>query len=599
MRPLICICCLFSLSSACLGQDSRFVEFRDGSVMRLPVVDEPWQITVIRSNGQLQQKATPLGQIDNLIFTREKGFAKKQAMLAAVRRLGADDFQERERAQDELLKLGVDVRADLENCLSFTNDTEARLRLQGILKMLPEGSTARSNSAVFDRFKLDEECWGHLGDSGVPVQIDGKTYRLPRDQVMKVSRTPPPYLWIKDVRPSAAPFERIAVGDFPVGCVEESFERTPAGKPVEIGSNIERLFIDKGFVLSTSISTSYVSANNFKVEGKSGGLSVATHQPIWEGAISVRFVEPGREQAPAGVHYFGCWIAAVVPNGTNLVAFDRGGNEIGRIATQTHGNDFLGVRSATPMFRIQIVPNPQFDRDFTLDDFIYSPPQNPESRHTDKFIVHIKNGSRFLCNDVAFEPDGVHLFGLPGELPDWTLAHTDVERIALPGATGDTPQSIFAELRDGSVIAGKLEAKQPKFARVPKVLDDEKQLRAVWGSGGARRLSAATDKTQIWKNEQNRWQDITDVRFLEEIVIWKENGEFQSAPYHRLPMLRFAGEADVAGTNWRAVTEDGDELVLQSAAQLRGRLSQGLSATWQGRSLQLMRSELRFLVRSR
>src|SRR5688572_15946980 len=102
MRPIICILCVLFLSPTCFSQDVRFVEFRDGSVMRLALADEPWQITVIRANGQLQQRAVPLTQLDNLIFTPDKGFAKKQAMLAAVRRLASDDFNDREQAQSEL-----------------------------------------------------------------------------------------------------------------------------------------------------------------------------------------------------------------------------------------------------------------------------------------------------------------------------------------------------------------------------------------------------------------------------------------------------------------------------------------------------------------
>lgn len=604
MRSLVCVICVLAFAFPSSGQDNpllRFIEFRDGSVLRLPIADEAWQITVIRSDGQVEQVTAQLGQIDNLVFTREKGFAKKQALLSAVRRLGADDFQEREQAQGELLKLGSDIRADLENCLSFSTDTEARIRLQGILKALPQATAPRTSAAVFDRFRLGDECWGHLGDSGLPVRIDGKTWRLARTHVAKVSRAPPPYLWISDLRPaSSAAFERIAAADFPPGCVSEPFERTPTGRALQIGENIERLFVEKGFVLSTSIASSHVSVNNFKVEGKSGGLSAATNQPLWEGTITVRFVEPGREEAPAGVHYFGCWIAAVVPNGTHLVAFDRHGRELGRVGTQTHGNDFLGVRSATPIYSIRIVPNVAFDRDYTLDDFTFSPPHNPETRHPDKFIVRLKSGGRVLCNDVSFEADGVRIFGPPAELPDWTVPLDDIERIAMPGQMSfNEPAAVFAELRDGSVLAGKADPGNaaPVFPRAANVLQDGKQLAAVWSSsrlpGGKAPMS---DKVQIWNSEQNRWQEITGVRFLEEIVLWKKNDEFEAAPYQRLPALRFTPEPLQPVGTWRVITEDRDDLVLQNPQQLRGRLSQGISAAWQDRPVQLMRTEMRFLV---
>src|SRR5262249_7614857 len=151
-----------------------------------------------------------------------------------------------------------------------------------------------------------------------PVRVGGRTHRLTRRDVRGVTAAFPEGALFNV--PDAGPvrFQRIGPGDFPPGCTEEPFEKAPDGRPLRIRDNIEKFFIGQGFVLSTSIATSPVSVNNFVVQGKSRGLSAATHQPLWEGVITIRFVQPGRESVPAAVTHFGTYIAAVMPKGTAL-----------------------------------------------------------------------------------------------------------------------------------------------------------------------------------------------------------------------------------------------------------------------------------------
>jgi hypothetical protein len=600
MRPVLA-CALLCLSAAAVVAQERTVpryfEFRDGSVLRLAVVDEPRTLTVIRGDGRVEAVTVPLSRLTDLTLTPDQDFAKKRAVLSAVRQLGAGDFHKREAAYARLRKLGAAARPDLEACLQLSEDVETQARLRSLLAALPAApAKAGKPAAAFDRFQLDGQLWGYLGDQGIPVLVGGTTHRLTRKDVHAVRSAAPRVLG----RPGESVpegFQRITEKDYPPGCVEEAFERTPQGRPLQIGENIEKLFIAKGFVLSTSIATSFVSVNSYVVEGKSRGLSAATHQPLWEGEITITFVEPGREDMPGAVSHFGCYIAAVVPGGTALVAYDLHGRELGKIETQRHNTDFLGVRSSVPIHRIRIIPNLNLDRDYTLDDFIFMPVRPSEFAHPTRYTVLTNSGERVLCRDVTFARGETRLHGLPGGLPDRTCAPGEVARVNAPRPArlpaGTPAAGVYAELRDGSVIFGAPAAGRPGmpvFARRPQALKERSNLAGLWGAG-YRRMPHAPGPVPavVWNEDEKRWQNVSAVRFLEEVVLWKGEGDqLESSGYRKLPPLWLAARAKgpVPGS-WHLRTAQGEDLVLAGVDTISGTLSQGVSARWQGQPLQV------------
>jgi hypothetical protein len=583
----------------------RYFEFRDGSILRLPVVDQPITLTVIRDNGRTETQTLLLSQFRSLLLTPEEDFAKKKKVLAAVRQLGADDFGQREQAFAFLRQLGPGAQADLEACLELARDPEMVVRLRSLLAQLPDGPVKTAGTAAFDRLQLDKQLWGHLGNKGIPVQVAGRIYWLSRKDVRVVTLARLRPLDGDPTMPRS--FSRISEKDFPPDCLEESFERTPQGRPLKVGENIEKLFLSKGFVLSTSIKTSYVSVNNYQVQGKSGGLSVATHRPLWEGEITITFVEPGQEELPAGVSHFGCYIAAVVPDGTTLVAYDIKGRELGRISTQRHNTDFLGVRSSIPIHRIRIVPNVAIDRDYTLDDFIFRLVRASEYAHPSKYTVLLQGGERVLCKDVHFARGQVELRGLPGGLPDRTCKLAQVQRINAPrpphSAAQAAPAGVFAELRDGSVVLG-LPAPgrpgMPVFARRPQALKERNNLVGLWGAGRQRMPhEPLPGKAAVWNADEGRWQNVSDVRLLEEVVLWKgERGQDEARGYRKLPPLWLTapGKGPTPGS-WRLRTRRGEDLVLAGPQTISGTLSKEVRVLWQGQPLTVPASELAAIYR--
>jgi hypothetical protein len=580
----------------------RYVEFRDGSILHLPVLDETLKITVVRPNGRIENTAVKVSGVQDLTLTTEEGFARKRLMLSAVRQLASDSFRQREQAQLDLVKMGPAIRQDLLACLHLSSDPETQARLRAILVGFPMDPNGSRKAAIsFDLFQLkDQQLWGDVGGDGFTVLVDGSRRRLTRKDVLALSETNP----LKGTGKTAtalAGFQRIGPGDFPRGCVEEGFETTPDGRPLRIGENIERVFISRGFVLSTSVATSYVSVNNFMVEGKSRGLSAATHQPLWEGEVTVTFVKPGHESVPAGVTHFGCYIAAVVPNGTALVAYDLHGRELGTVHTERNGVDFLGIRSAVPIHKVKFVPNLSLDRDYTLDDFIFTPPQTSESLHPDRFTVYLADGDRVVCEDLTFAGATVRLHGMPAGLPERTHPLDQVLRVVAPSRgrpEQPPPAGVFAELRDGSLILGTMPADKhaaPVFARRPQLLQEKGNLTGLWSSEFPRRTmpKGKTIKAAVWDADRREWQELSYVRLLEEIVLWKGgDGAFDARSYRKLsPLWLAAPQAPQAGT-WHVRTVHGEELVLSAGSPFTGRLSRELDATWQGQPLRILAAEV-------
>ncbi len=607
LRYAACFSVLLYLAGVAQAQDKtvpRYVEFRDGSLIRLQVVEEPWKFTVVQGSGAIETTTVFPSAVKSLSLTEDEDFAKKRRLLSAVQKLGSEDFPEREKAWEELRKMGPEIRPDLQACLELTTDEETRVRLHDLLGRLPAPDKAQQKVRVaFDRFQIKSPAlalagWGYLGDQPITVLVNGGRYPLTRKLIMRVTEAAPGAL--QAVESPKDGFQRVAAKQFPKGCIEEGFESDPTtGRKLQIGENIEKLFVPKGFVLSTSIKTSHVSVNNFSVAGKSGGLSVANHEPLWQGEITIRFVQPGYEQLPAGVSYFGCYIAAVVPGGTELIAYDLQGRELGKIATQQHGTDFLGVRSDIPIHTIRIVPNPQIDRDYTLDDFMFVPAASAQPAHPTKFTVHLTGGDVILCKDVTLQAGKLVLQGLPGGLPDLRLPQDELSQVNFPQRERRRPTSgLFAELSDGSILFAPEPAeprRMPTFARRPNLLKDRAGLAGLWTARYARKAHApSAARAALWNEEEQRWEDISYVRLLEEMVLWKTaDGKFAATGYQRLPPLWLAAPAQTTTPGqWHVRTTQGEELVLTGGQPLTGQLSDAVNVVWQGTPLRLSAAEV-------
>ena len=589
----------------------RFFQLRDGSLLRLPLVNESRHVHVVRPEGRIEDITVRLREVSRLSLAPERSFDRIQALLATIRRLGADEFAEREQAQAELAQLGPGIRFDLESVRGLFSDPEIKARLRVVLEQWRESKAAVPEPA-FDFLTTREALTGDAGDAGIPVLIDGKAVRLTRKDVATMSIEAPQGA-VAGTSAAGHGLRRLQAEEFPRGCLEEGFENTPDGRRLRPGENIERLFIRKGFTLATSVKTSYVSVNDFAVQGKSRGFSAATHQPLFTGEITITFVKPGHEHIPAGVTHFGCWIAWIEPNGTSLHAYDLQGREIGTIATTRTGHEFLGMTSAIPIHRIRVVPNLKIDADYTLDDFIYSPPQSADIAHPKKVSVHFTNGEQILCNDVSFSAGGVRLLGMPAGLPDRLRPLTDVLRVVSAGgkkADGAPPLGVFVEFQDGSVLFGAKPAgmgTDPVFARRPDLLRDPEKIIGLWSAAQPRDdwpffgpdkypAVGATDEAK-----KTSWRPVETVRLTEGAVEWTVAvgaPKVRTSYFEVAPVLLKQSLSSAADT-WHLRTRLGEDIVVGPAdlPRLNGRLSQGVTVPWQGKNLGFSAGEIELFYR--
>jgi hypothetical protein len=606
----VLILALFELRGAVAEPTiERYVEFRDGSVLRLGVVNEELKVSVLRANGQVEERTVRWADVRRLQLTAERIFPRKRVILALVQKLGADEFAAREQAQADLIRMGATIRPDLERAQELFADFEIKDRLKKIVARWPAAAKPAESEAMFDSLELKETLWGDAGEDGIPVAVDGKVRRLSRRDVASLREQPSELDLLDTQRSVPGGFRRIQEGDFPHGCIEESFETAPDGRRLQVGENIEKLFIRKGFTLSTSIKTSFVSVNNYTVQGKSRGLSAATHQPLFEGEITIRFCRPGRETVPAGVTHFGCWIAAVVPKGTYLVAYDLRGKELGRINTEGGPNEFLGIRSSVPMHTIKVVPDVNIDRDYTLDDFIFTPPIDAELAHPEKYRAQFTDGERVLCSDIRFGPKGVEVFGLPAGLPDRTRPLTDLHRVSVPSkGRPDQPPAggVYVALRDGSVLFGakpKDTAGAPIFARRPDLLQQPERINELWSSSTVRMgLPPKVEPPVVWTDPKKAWQGVIDVRLTRENVSWQTTvgGERLTFPYFNPTQLVLRrSPAEATPGSWHIRTVQGDDIVLslRDPPQLSGRMSQEVATVWEQTPLKITGADLSAVYR--
>jgi len=170
-------------------------------------------------------------------------------------------------------------------------------------------------------------------------------------------------------------FRRIEEDEFPENAVLIDFDVDPDGNQILEGRDLTRVYVDRGCTLETEFEDSVIQACNYRVH-PGRRFCAGNRKPLYQGTITVRFCQPGKEDAPAGVHYVGFWIAYIEPRGSFLVALDKDGKPLGhKIHTRKRGHDYLGVYSKQPIAAVEIRLDPKIDQDHAIDNLRFDPPQ--------------------------------------------------------------------------------------------------------------------------------------------------------------------------------------------------------------------------------
>ncbi|MBI3830617.1 MAG: hypothetical protein HY291_13940 [Planctomycetes bacterium] len=449
------------------GQVVRYVTFRDGAVLKVTLPDTELKGERVDADGTSKPSAWKLSRTETLDFAAQPDLKIYTAALKLIAKLGDDEFGVREQAAKELEKLAPKMRGELAKAYTGAEDTEVRNRLAQILAQAPAGHGERlTDELIADGNGAPEH--GVVADWKLTADAGGAAVDLDRAHVLRLSAQPFKHTEIlgKDDGDATKRLENDDEATFGPGATRIDFEKAPDGTALTPGMDVGRTFVPKGFTISTSAAGAIVSVNNYDVQGRSRGNSCATHQPLWEGELTIRFCAPGRPDVPACVTRVGFWIAAVQPDGTALEAYDSKGKRIAEIKTTKNPNEFLGVRSRTPIAYIRVVPNVAIDPNYTIDDLVFDAPRPLEEYGHAELATLWLPGERILCKSARLKDGRWELEGL-------SCGIAKLARTAEPGSSlltslksqKDPPADAccWARLPDGSVLraSGRAAADAP------------------------------------------------------------------------------------------------------------------------------------------
>ncbi len=524
------------------------VEFRDGSRVALDLAEAELLLKPAGNDPVDAQRRVLLSEISEMRIAKYPPLERVKRIGEALRALHSDDFAAREHAVRNLRELGGGFRELLQQRLQAAPDPEIRWRLRRVL-----GGLSSTGGGNFDHVLVDGAALrGELAPWEIRCRYRGAELRLDRHTVRTIRAadqgrergTGARPLIVRDDRP----------GLLPAGARRVGFDRDPQGRALEVGDDIGLRFTDWGVKLSTSIRSSYVSVNKHEIAGAGGGLTAATHDPLFEGTITLEFCRPGEPGIPAGVHFVGCWLAIVSPAGTALVAYDAAGEEIARAEVERGPAEFLAIRSEVPIARAEIVPNVEIDSNFTLDDLVFDRPSPlDDAPHPKHFSLLLRDGARLNCRAFTTSPDGREFLATPdaGFATQIRIPYGDVaslltpSRLARTGAPMGT--SLWALFYDGSCL--RADPGAPPNTLLGKLPLEKGKLAAIWNSkvelrrpedalqipdGGAAML--LRDEPIYLEKVELRDQELAGIREDSSTVLYN---------YSRLPSIWFTSSPPV------------------------------------------------------
>lgn len=464
----------------------RTVEFRDGTILRVTIPDGPLPWHKATPDGTVTKAPMPWEKVDQLYLVTTPALEKLAEIRGLLTQLGGAKYADRVEAHKTLIEKGVHFRGVVEEIFKSTMDPEIRWRLEAILKAM-EGNVepAQFNYDLVRIKGTGEEVEGDVGELALTADFRGAKVTLDRKGVCRINNSSA--IGDELLSSELGRSEVIADDDdkmFPKNVTRVSFDRGPDGELLVPGRDIHSMFVPLGCTFSTSEKDSFISVEDYNVRGRSGQLCIATHDPLYQGAITVRFCLPGNAEVPAGVHCVGFWTAYVEPAGTALEAYDVHDRLIGVARTKARGRDFLCVKSATPIAYIRAICNEEIDKDFAIDDLFFDPPVTlAEASDKQWLTVLLAGGERIKCRNFTRTGEKIELKDLSIGVPSVTVPLADVISLMPAGETvkpSEAAADNFVLLDDGSILRAKGGEKltTPAGADIPI-----ERLVALWGSG--------------------------------------------------------------------------------------------------------------------
>jgi hypothetical protein len=473
------------LAAAGEAGEARVVTLRDGS--RFLATLSPISLELAESAAvgtEIVHTPLRLEALERVEFSLAPGQERIAEILRAMAGLEAESFAERENATGWLIGNTDGFRPLLNQRLTGPETPpESRWRLRSVLRRLPD-EVPSANQRPFDRiYSADGGTRdGDLGNWQVSATFCGATLPLARQSVSSISQT-----GTAAGNPAAETTRHLASPDDPAFGEEArslGFETDSEGTGLKVGDDIGTRFVGDGVTFSTSSAESFVSVNVYEVSGPSRGFSIATHDPLYEGRVTIRFCMPGNPGVPAGVQAVGLWLAVVKLNGTTLQALDASGEVITELNTSGPPSEFLGLWSEVPIHALRLIPHPDIDPNYTIDDLIFTPQRPVDGLGVKEHpTLSFRNGDRVVCREFKIEGGEIAFRPLSYEAVEVRRPLSEIRTLFGPIRNDPSPfdpASYWIELTDGSRLLAAAD-KNHALSRLPGVDAKSLPLAALWG----------------------------------------------------------------------------------------------------------------------
>jgi len=547
----------------------RTVEFRDGTVLKVKLPNRTLAWKRVYPNGAVEDAPVALDQVALLRIVDTPATEQAEAIRRLVLQLADDNYHRREQAQAELLLSGRKFRGILKQSREDATDFEQRWRLDEILKALHEGTALLESD--FDALTLAsgaEVLQGEAANFELTADYRGQPITLTRENVRALRQGDPGVALAID--PTASSAERIDDDDrnFPDDVVRIDFDQGPRGESLDVGQDIGKVYVAKGCTMRSLIDGAIVSVEQYNVGGRSGGRCAATHEPLYQGEIEIRFCLPGNENAPAGVTSVGCYVSFISPGGTGLQAYDVLNRLITEVKTVNSSRDFLGIKSERRIAYVRLVPYPEIDKDYAFDDLTFDPPRPlAEAGVPDRYSVVLTSGERMSCQALDNVNGAAVLKNVSVGLDELQLPLDELAVIVPPQHEADALSPALercnVRLLDGSILRA-MGGEGLKCVRFPELAFDVNQIVALWGA----KTQVVEPKEELMElpflvQGDNRRRPLRDLKLGPRWVESESLTADDNQTYETSPVIWLQNPTERAATDGLLRLASGDELVLK------------------------------------
>lgn len=502
----------------CQNGTTAFVELVDDA---LPGIDE--------ATGE--PRPLPWSEIRCVIFRKTAETSEREIVAAAISKLDAADYREREDAEAKLLQLPTlqSYRGLLQAELDHPS-LEKRYRVARILKQIDRSRSATSRTRSprpalgteqdIVRLKTGQTRMLKLGQQQIACRWRGQVIQLATDQLERIVTGWPKLTADVDANPRSNRVQVVQTGeqandwrDAP----EWNFAVDRGGFSLEPFHLVHDEFVDRGVRLFSEPNFQVIVADISNVTNDGPVLKslcvydAEKSRRIFSGKIRVSFCLPDLPEIPAAVDAVGFHLA-IIDNPKDVVmdAYDAEGRIITRIEAGGERNQFFGLRSEIPIAFVEMKLNEHLqtldrdiDKSYSLQTFRHSSPRPVATylNYRPDYAVRLRSGEVWFVPALAWDGSALRIND-----PVWgpmEISRAEIAAIQGPATPWREPSprasGCFVKLADGSIF--KCDPRDGLFVseRQPSWRVRADEVEAIWFPKDELRYPREDDFSETWQ----------------------------------------------------------------------------------------------------